>query len=175
MGHISAKIAQQLVKDKFVTGVWLEYTPSNDLKNFFCESCIYAKSTRKTVPERREGECAMVFGGEVHSDLWGICTPSSLGGKSYWETFIDDKTRLTHLYFLRTKDEAPNAYKKYEAWVDTQMGKKIKVLNSDHGGEYKGKDFVNYLKTKGTVQKLNVHDMPQHAGVAECRNQTIAE
>lgn len=52
MGHISAKIAQQLVKDKFVTGVWLEYTPSNDLKNFFCESCIYAKSTRKTVPER---------------------------------------------------------------------------------------------------------------------------
>jgi len=36
MGHISVKIAQQLVKDKFITGVQLEYTPSNDLKNFFC-------------------------------------------------------------------------------------------------------------------------------------------
>ncbi len=52
MGHISATIAQQLVKDKFVTGVQLKYTPLKDLKSFFCESCIYAKSTRKTVPEK---------------------------------------------------------------------------------------------------------------------------
>ena len=35
--------------------------------------------------------------------------------------------------------------------------------------------MVAYLKSKGTVQKLNVHDTPQHAGVAECRNRTIAE
>ena len=110
----------------------------------------------------------MVFGREVHSDLWGKCTPESSVGKSYWETFINDKSRLTHLYFLWTKDKAPDAYKKYEAWVNMQMDKKIKTLNSDQGGEYQGKDFVNYLKTKETVQKLNIHNTPQHAGVAEC-------
>ena len=173
MGHIAIPTARQLVRDKLVTGVRLEYTPSN--KEFFCESCVHAKATRKEIPKKREGERATVFGGEVHSDLWGKCTPESLGGKSYWETFIDDKSRLTHLYFLRTKDEAPDAYKKYEAWVNTQMDKKIKILNSDRGGEYQGRDFVNYLKTKGTVQKLNVHDTPQHAGVAERRNRTIGE
>ena len=48
-------------------------------------------------------------------------------------TFIDDKTRLTHLYFLRKKDETFDAYKKYEAWVETQMNKKIKVCKSEIG------------------------------------------
>jgi len=47
------------------------------------------------------------------------------------------------------------------------MGAKIKVLNSDRGGEYQGTQFVDYLKSKGTQQKLNVHDTPQQAGVAE--------
>jgi len=76
---------------------------------------------------------------------------------------------------LRTKDEATKAYKQYKAWVEVQMGEKIKVLNTDRGGEYQGADFVKYLKSKGTHQKLNVHDTPQHTGVAEQRNQTIGE
>ena len=76
---------------------------------------------------------------------------------------------------MRKKDETFDAYKKYEAWVEMQMSKKIKVLNLDRGGEYRGDEMVAYLKSKGTVQKLNVHDTPQHAGVAECRNRTIAE
>jgi hypothetical protein len=91
----------------------------------------------------------------------------SKGGKLYYVTFIDDKTRLTHLYLLKTKDEAVDTYKKYEAWVETQMNKKIRALNSERGGEYQGKEFVAYLKSKGMIQKLNVHDTPQHAGVSE--------
>ncbi len=98
MGHIAIQTARQLVRDKLVTGVRLEYSPSN--QPFFCESCIYAKAMRKEVPKKREGERATVFGGEVHSDLWGKSPIESLGGMSYWETFIDDKSRLTHLYFL---------------------------------------------------------------------------
>lgn len=53
-------------------------------------------------------------------------------------TFIDDKTRLTHLYLLRTKDETFDAYKKYEAWVEMQMSKKFKILNSDKRGVSQG-------------------------------------
>jgi hypothetical protein len=59
--------------------------------------------------------------------------------------------------------------------METQLKKKIKILNSDRGGEHRGDEMVAYLKSKGTIQKLNVHDTPQHAGVAEHRNRTIAE
>ena len=79
----------------------------------------------------REGQRAEAFGGEVHLDLWGKSPVESRGGKKYYITFIDDKTHLTHLYLLQTKDEAPKAYKQYKAWVEVQMGEKIKVLNTD--------------------------------------------
>jgi len=81
------------------------------------------------------------------------------------DTYIDNKTRLAHVYFLRTKDEQPIAYKGYEAWVENHMGARIKILNSDHGGEYLGGDFVAYLKSRGTLQKLSVHDThPESVG-----------
>ena len=156
MGHISPEIARKLVSQGLVTGVHLETTDSGNL--FFCESCIYAKSSRKPIQKVRGGERATEFGGEVHSDLWGPAPVESRGGKRYYITFTDDKTRLTHLYLLRKKDEAFNSYKDYEAWVNTQLSAKIKTLHSDRGGEYKGKEFIVHLKSKGTTSKFTVHD-----------------
>jgi len=173
MGHISPAIAQKLVKDGFVTGVRLESMPSGDLH--FCESCTYAKATRKSVPKVREGDRATKFGGEVHSDVWGPLPVESKGGKCYYITFTDNKTRLTHLYLLARKNEAFESYKDYEAWCSTQLGAKIKILHSDRGGEYLGQEFILYLNSQGTAQKLNVHDTPQHSGIAERRNHTIVE
>ena len=111
----------------------------------------------------------------MHSGFWGPAPVETRGGKRYYITFTDYKTCLTHLYLLRKKDEAFNSYKEYEAWADTQLSAKIKTLHSDQGGEYKGKEFIHYLKSKCTTSKFTVHDTPQHNGVAEHRNQTIVE
>ena len=69
MGHISFQTAKTLIKNKLITGVQLEleYTPSN--QKFFCESCVYAKASRKSVPDVCEGERASEFGKEVHFNL----------------------------------------------------------------------------------------------------------
>jgi len=173
MGHASIQVIRDLVKHGMVTGVRLEYSPVG--KPFFCESCVYGKATRKSVPKIREGERATVFGGEIHSDLWGKSPVASKGGKLYMDTYIDDSSRLTNVFFLRHKSEQPTAYKKYEAWAENQLGVRIKVLNTDRGGEYLGGDFVAYLKSRGTLQKLSVHDTHQESGVAERRNRTIVE
>ena len=143
MGHISAANARRLVSQGLVTGVSLDLT--DPVSPFFCESCVYAKLSRKPVSKVREGERATEFGGEVHSDLQGRAPVESKGGKKYYITFMDDKTRLTHLYLLRKKDEVFATYKEYEAWVNTQLSAKIKVLHSDQGGEYKGDEFVAHL------------------------------
>jgi hypothetical protein len=82
---------------------------------------------------------------------------------------------LTNLHLLAKKSDAPNVYKEYEAWCETWMKKSIQVLHSDRSGEYMGKEFMLYLKSKGTEQKLTVHDTPQENGVAERRNRTIVE
>ena len=120
---------RKLVREKMVTGIRLEYTPFG--RPFFCASCVYAEATWKLVAKMREGERADVFGGEVNSDVWGLAPVESKGGKRYYITFIDDKSCLTTLYLLRMKDEVPSVYKQYKAWVETKMGIKIKILNSD--------------------------------------------
>ena len=111
-----------------ITGVRLEYSP---MKNFFCASCVYAKATWKPALKVRESDRSEVIGGEVHSNLWGKPPVKSKGGKKYYVTFIDDKTCLMHLYLLKTKDKTEKVYKQYEAWVEMQMGIKIKVLHSN--------------------------------------------
>jgi hypothetical protein len=173
LGHMSPIIAKKLIKDKFVTGVRLESTSSGD--PFFCESCVYAKATRKIIPKEREGNRADVFAGEVHSDLWGPAPVETKGKKRYYITFTDDKTRLTNIYLLAKKNDACESYKDYEAWCCTQLDMPVKTLHSDQGGEYLGKEFILHLNSKGTKQNLTVHDTPQHNGVAERRNRTIVE
>lgn len=173
MGHISPEVAKQLVTQGFVTSVKLEKSKSN--KPFFCKSCVYAKATRKPIQKICEGERASEFGGKVHTDLWGPAPVTTKGGRRYYITFTDNKFRFTNVDFLQCKSKVFEAYKMYEAWVETQTGAKVKILHSDRGGEYLGKAFVAYLKSKGTGQKLTTHDTPQHNGVAERRNRTILE
>ena len=68
LGHISLDTARKLVREKMVTGIH-KYTLFG--RPFFCASCVYAKATWKPVAKMREGERADVFGGELHSDVWG--------------------------------------------------------------------------------------------------------
>ena len=164
LGHISLKSTQKLVKDGFVTGLKLEPTSNADI---FCESCIYAKATCKMVPKAREGKCTAKFGDEIHTDVWGLAPVESKGGKCYYITYTNDSTCLTNLYFLAKKSNAYKTYKDYDAWCVTQLKAKIKVLHSDRGGEYLGKEFTIYLKSKGMKQKLTIYDTPQQNGVAE--------
>ncbi|KZV59038.1 hypothetical protein PENSPDRAFT_552745, partial [Peniophora sp. CONT] len=67
LGHISATTARKMVERGYVTGLSLSDT---DDKQFFCESCAFAKATRAPVPNEREGERAKAYGDEIHSDVW---------------------------------------------------------------------------------------------------------
>jgi hypothetical protein len=148
LGHISPDSARRLAQNSFITGLHLESTAMGN--KFFCKSCVYVKATWKPVVKARRGERATKFGAEVHSDLWGPALVATKGGKHYYVTYVNDSTCLTNLHLLAKKSDAPDAYKEYEAWCKTRMKKSIQVLHSDHGGEYMGKEFVLYLKSKGT-------------------------
>jgi len=71
------------------------------------------------------------FSGKVHLDMWGPSLVKSLGGKTYYISFMDDKTRYTQLYLLTHKSGALGAYLSFEAWAHTQHNARILVLHSD--------------------------------------------
>jgi hypothetical protein len=171
LGHISADTVRTLIQRGIVTGL----TISDNTPIFVCDSCEYAKTTRKAIRKERVAPQADKFGAEVHSDVWGPSPTQSLGGRKYYITFTDDHTRYTRLNLLRTKDEALRAYKAFAAWASTQHGVRIKRLRSDRGGEFMGSKFDEFLKEQGTEWRLTTHDMPQHNGIAESLNRRLLE
>ena len=71
---------------------------------------------------------------------------NSLGGNQYFVTFIDDKSRFTAVYFMKSKDQVLEKFKEYEAMVTNTTEKKIRILRSDNGGEYTSKEFLSQGK-----------------------------
>ena len=82
-------------------------------------------------------------------------------------SFTDDYTRWTMIYCISQKLEVLSKYKEYETWMRTQYSKCIKILQSDHGGEYLSKEFNTHLIAQGALRSLTVHDMPEENGVTE--------
>jgi hypothetical protein len=168
LGHISTVSIRELIEKGLVEGLELERSTLSEV--LFCESCTYAKATRKAVPKAHEGERAKVFGRKVHMDLWGLAPVETRSGRNFFVMFTDDAMWLTHLFLLRLKEEVFGAYREYEAWCCTQLNVHIKILHSECGGEYMGMEFSKYLKAQGTEQQLTKNGMLAHSGVAKCHN-----
>ena len=118
LGHISVDAICALIRAGSITGVHV----IDDFPPFICDSCEYAKTTRKQIHKERVAPQAQAFGEEVHTDVWGPSPTLSLGGRKYYVTFTDDHTRFTRLEVLRSKDEAFQAYKAFSSWAGTQHG-----------------------------------------------------
>lgn len=90
----------------------------------------------------------------VHSDLCGPMQTASLGGSRYFLLFIDDYSRMSWIYFLKNKSETFEHFRKFKTFAENQTGKRLKVLRSDRGGEYKSTKFRIFVKKKEYTTSL---------------------
>ncbi|KAJ9554596.1 hypothetical protein OSB04_018641 [Centaurea solstitialis] len=166
LGHINKKRIAQLQKD----GV-LE---SFDLKsNDGCESCLLGKMTKSPFTgslQRGEGLLDL-----IHTDVCGPFRSTTKDGNRYYVTFIDDYSRYGYVYLIKHKSDTFEKFKEFKHEVENQLGRKIKILHSDRGGEYLSLEFNGYLKECGIVSQLSPPRTPQLNGVAERRNRTLLD
>ena len=104
-------------------------------------------------------------------------TVSSLGGYHYYVTFIDDYSQKSWIYFLKTKEseEVLSKFKEFKAQVENLLGKRIKILRSNNGGEYTSTKFNDFQKEAGIKRELTFSYNPQQNGAAKRKNRTIVE
>ena len=76
---------------------------------------------------------------------------------------------------MKQKSEAFEKFKEFRAEVENQLGKCIKAIRFDRGGEYLLGDFKDYLTQNGIVSQLAAPGTPQQNGGAERRNRTLLE
>jgi transposase InsO family protein len=76
---------------------------------------------------------------------------------------------------LKVKGEAFEKFKQYKALVENEIDHKIKVLQSDNGGEFVSKKFNAFLAECGIQRQKSGPYSPQQNGVAKRANTTIME
>ncbi|KAL0446164.1 UNVERIFIED_CONTAM: Retrovirus-related Pol polyprotein from transposon TNT 1-94 [Sesamum latifolium] len=166
LGHAGEKSLNLLIKQGLLKGV-------RSSKLDFCEHCVKGKQTRVkfgTAIHNTQGILDY-----VHSDVWGPSKTSSLGGKHYYVTFVDDYSRRVWVYTMKIKDEVLGVFCRWKKMMETQTGKRIKCLRTDNGGEYRSDPFEKICKDEGIVRHFTVRHTPQQNGVAERMNRTLLE
>ena len=167
LGHMSMNNLKVLAGKGLVNG--------KEIKELdFCEHCIMGKSKKLSFNVgKHEAEDALNY---VHADLWGSSSvSSSLSGKQYFLSIIDDRTRKVWIYFLKTKDETFDRFCEWKELVENQVDKRVKCLRTDNGLEFCNTRFDAYCKTHGIERHRTCTYTPQQNGVAERMNRTIIE
>ncbi|GKA98685.1 retrotransposon protein, putative, ty1-copia subclass [Tanacetum coccineum] len=83
-------------------------------------------------------------------------------GASYFITFTDDFSHYGYVYLMKHKNDVFETFKVFQNEGENQLGKKIKAIRSDRGGEDLSHDFVNHMKSCGIVSQLTPPYTPQH-------------
>jgi hypothetical protein len=137
LGHINKKRIERLHKDSLLS--------SFDFESFdTCESCLLGKMTKSSFTGQSEKVSDLL--GLVHTH---VCEPMSFvarDGFQYFITFTDDISRYGYIYLMRHKSESFEKFKEFQNELQNQLGKIIKFLQSNSGGEYLSLEFSDHLK-----------------------------
>ena len=166
LGHINSNRIQRLIKDGLLE-------PMDFVEFPVCESCLEGKMTKRLF--NAKGRSVQDLLELVHSDVCGPLSIQARGGYEYFITFTDDYTRFGYVYLMKRKSEAFEKFKEFMAKVENQLGKRIKAIRSDRGGEYLLGDFKDYLIENGIVSQMTAPRTSQQNGVSERRNRALLE
>ncbi|GJR39073.1 retrovirus-related pol polyprotein from transposon TNT 1-94 [Tanacetum coccineum] len=92
---------------------------------------------------------------------------ASINGKRYILVIVDDYSRFTWVYFLRTKDETPEIINNFIARVQLNYNAKVCKIRIDNGTEFKNEILKAYYDKLGIMQQFSIGHMPEQNGVVE--------
>jgi transposase InsO family protein len=81
--------------------------------------------------------------------------------------------RFSAVEVLTNKSDVLPAFQRYVEKVEVLQERRIKLLQSDNGGEYCSAAFNEYLNQKGISRRLSVARTPQQNGHSERLNRIL--
>lgn len=169
LGHLHFRAL--LSMEKLVTGL----PKLKPIHSDVCKGCALGKNTKSSFPcSSRKTKGVLEL---VHSDLCGPMSKPSLGNALYYVIFVDDFSRKTWIYFLKSKESEDilRKFKEFKSITENHSGRKIKTLKTDNGREYTSEVFKEFCKDAAIKREFTVPYNPQQNGVAERKNRTIVE
>ena len=118
-----------------------------------CHGCLAGKQARAPFPHATSFRVVKPLQ-LVYVDLCGPITPPTPAGSKYFMLLVDDFSRWMHVYVLKSKDQAFDAFVKYKAETENLTGCKIKTLRTDRGGEFISHIFEGVCEEAGIRRQL---------------------
>jgi hypothetical protein len=105
-----------------------------------CDICKLVKQTRLSfsLSTSKSNELFEL----VHSDVWGPAPITSYNGFKFFIFFIDDFSKATWLYLLRSKEEVFDYFFEFVNRIETQHNTKLKTFRSDNGTKFINNKFA---------------------------------
>ncbi|CAI7913961.1 unnamed protein product [Closterium sp. NIES-54] len=117
----------------------------------------------------------------LHTDMWGPVRVSGQGRERYILLVVDDYTRYTTVFPLRSKGEVPDVLIPWIRTVRFQLRERFRQdlpvlrLHSDRGGEFSFDLLRDFCHGEGILQSFTLPASPQQNGIAERRIGLVME
>ncbi|CAI5476555.1 unnamed protein product [Closterium sp. Yama58-4] len=114
-------------------------------------------------------------------DVWGPAHVSGQGHERYFLLVVDDYTRYTTVFPLRSKGEVPDVLIPWIRAVRLQLHEPFHTdlpvlrLHSDRGGEFFSDLLRDFCRGEGILQSFTLPASPQQNGIAERRIGLVVE
>ena len=77
--------------------------------------------------------------------------------------------------FLKTKNEAFDAFHKLDKVIQNEKGLKIVSIRSDHGGEFQNEYFEKFCEENGIHHNFSAPRIPQQNGIVDRKNRSLED
>ncbi|CAI7809754.1 unnamed protein product [Closterium sp. NIES-53] len=138
-----------------------------------CISYVGGKLARHTFPATGSDVAEALA--VVHIDLCGPFRVAAKDGSLYFLLLKDRHTRFVWVMPVAKKSDVLREFRNWLVLVERQTKKSVLMLRSDRGGEFLGKEFIDFFDGKSIVHDLTCPYTPQQIGMAELEMRTAVE
>ena len=135
-----------------------------------CPKILHLSSLYKRLPFHFHNHVSEFAFDLIHFDIWGPYAVPTIVGHKYFLTIVDDCTRLTWVYLMKSKSKTRHLLQSFYTMIKTQFGKSIKVFRTNNRLEFQ---MVYFFKFNGIIHQHSCVNTPQQNSVMERKHQHI--
>ncbi|KAK1684352.1 hypothetical protein QYE76_045200 [Lolium multiflorum] len=170
LGHVNMRNLKQLLKGEHIVGL----TGVSFEKDRVCSACVAGKQLKKKHPIKSIVSTSRPLE-LLHLDLFGPSHYDTLGGSKYGLVIVDDYSRYSWVFLLKTKDETHREFITFAKKAQRMYESEIKAIRTDNGTEFKNYTMQEFVDDEGIKHEFSAPYTPQQNGVVERKNRTIIE
>nr|GEZ76332.1 retrovirus-related Pol polyprotein from transposon TNT 1-94 [Tanacetum cinerariifolium] len=170
LSHLNFNTINLLSKNDIVVGL----PKLKFIKDHLCSSCELGKAKRKSFHTKLTSSSKRWLQ-LLYMDLYGPMRVASINGKRYVLVIVDDYSRYTWTYFLRSKDETPEVLIDFLRLVQRGLHAQVRVVRTDKGMDILNRTLHAFFAAEGILHQTSVARTPKQNGIVERRNRTLVE